>query len=312
MTEGGNRERRPLSSDTPVAIFVYNRPDKTRQIADRLQEVQPRTLRIVADGPEKGNPKDARAVEKVRGVLEAIPWDCDLERNYAEENLGLKQRFVTGLDWLFGLGHERAIILEDDCLPDPSFFRFCERMLDEYSDDQRVWDIAGTNHLGTWKEKKQDYHFSCYGGIWGWATWKRSWEAYEPDMSGWSLETVREEIRDFIASDEQFEYVQQVYDRAFREANQTWDYPWGYSRHANRALSVVPSRNLVVNIGFGADGTHTKQGTHPLSPPSVHSFEREIAIRDRVERDRAYDAEIHELRKDSLLNKIVRRLRGVF
>jgi hypothetical protein len=287
-------------SDTPVALFVYNRPEKTRRLVCRIEQLPSSRLRVIADGPNPAEAEDERKCREVREAIDELSDDYEIERDYASSNLGLKERFVTGLSWLFGdLGHESAIILEDDCIPDPSFVTFCDRMLEAYEDDEQVWDIAGTNHLGTWKDGDQDYHFSCYGGIWGWATWRSSWQVYDVEMEGWDDPRVRERIRSFIGDEDQFAYLENVYDEASSGENETWDYPWGFSRHANEALSVVPSRNLVENIGFDAEATNTKAESHPLEPPSVHSLDESVRVRDRVVRDEEYDRRLHDLRSPS-------------
>lgn len=281
--------------DSPVAIFIFNRPETTEQVFRTIRDVEPNTLYVIADGPRDGVETDDDNCRRTRSVTENVNWDCTVHRDYAERNLGLKDRFVTGLETIFS-SEERAIILEDDCIPNQDFFQFCDVMLEEYEDDKRVWDISGTNHLGKWKSEQQDYHFSYYGGIWGWATWRRAWKEYDPDMNLWSEKPVRNRIRDVIASNSQYEYLRTVYERTCSGEIETWDYPWGYSRHLNSGLSVVPSTNLVTNVGFGDDATNTTDESSVMANLPRHELNFPINFHDYVAVDRAYDSEYHKQR----------------
>jgi hypothetical protein len=297
---------------TPTAIFVFNRPDKTREVLQAIAEVEPTEVLVVADGPRDDHPDDERACRETRRVVEErVDWDCDLRRNYSDENLGLRKRFATGLEWIFEEVPE-SIILEDDCVPDPSFFRFCQVMLEEFRDDERVMDVTGRNQLGRWKDGRQDYHFSNYGGVWGWATWRRAWEWYDPSMSLWEDEAIRERIRDVIANDDQYQYLEYIYEQVYRGEIETWDYQWGFARHINSGLSVVPSRNLVSNIGFDESATNTTGSNAGLSGSPRYSMEFPLEMNDFVAIDRAYDREFHQLRPVSHRFRSLRLLRDLF
>lgn len=291
--------------DTPVAFFVFNRPAKTRKVLNQIANVEPPALYIVADGPRDGHPNDSKRVSQVRDIIETgVDWECDLHRNYAGENLGLFERFTTGLRWIF-TNEPEAIILEDDCLPNQSFFRFCESMLDEYRNDKRVMDITGSNYLGEWKSERQDYHFSYYGGSWGWATWRRSWEWYDPEMRLWEEPEVRKHLRGVFADRQQTSYLEYVLQKAYQEQH-TWDYPWGFARLINSAHSVVPARNLVSNIGFGEGATNTKGTDSPWSEIPRSSLNFPIDRREFVAVDREYDKRFHKLRPLFSRNRCLR------
>ena len=293
---------------TPIALFIYNRPQKAKTVLNRISTAEPEKLLIVADGPAPGDEADRRRCRRTRELVEKnINWDCEVKKNYANSNLGLRQRFATGLEWIFS-NNERAIILEDDCVPVESFFYFCNRMLEEYEDDERIMDISGTNYLGTWKDDQQDFHFSMYGGIWGWATWRRTWEWYDPDMELWGDEEVRNRIADYIADNDQFGYLKYIYEKVYNNRLETWDYQWGFARHRNSALSVVPSRNLVTNIGFGADATNTTESDSESewSNLPAKNIEFPIQTNDFVAVDREYDRRFHKMRPVSHRNAALR------
>lgn len=272
--------------DSAVCLFIFNRPEMTQRVFDRIAESEPPRLYIVADGPREDVATDPDDCQAARAVTENVDWECDVHRNYASENFGLKKRFNTGLAWLFE-NEPEAIILEDDCVPHPDFFQFCDIMLDKYRNDERVWDVTGTNYLERWKPEKQSYHFSHIGGIWGWATWRRSWKEYDPDITLWENKEIRARLRDVLADEALCAYAETVYSRTYREVIDSWDYQWGFARQINSGLSVVPSKNLVSNIGFGDQATNTtdrdetfadvptQQLAFPLNEPPCLAVDRE-------------------------------------
>jgi len=293
--------------DAPVAFFIHNRPETTELVFERIAEVEPPKLYVIADGPRIEAPPDSDRCRAAREITERVEWDCEVRRDYAEKNLGLKRRFVTGLQSIFETS-ERAIILEDDCVPNRDFFSFCEVMLDRYADDKRVWDVSGTNVLGRWRDERQDYHFSNGGGIWGWATWRRAWQAYDPEMELWTAKHVRDRLRDVIANRSQYTHLRTVWDRTHRGEIKTWDYQWSFARNINSGLSIVPSRNLVSNVGFDVDATNTTE-EGPLSAITRHSMSFPIEFLDYVAVDREFDKRCHRLRRSWWeRNPILRRL----
>jgi hypothetical protein len=294
---------------TPVALFIYKRPAHTEQVLEQIRNANPELLLVIADGP--ADETDREACQQTRELITESQYPFEVRSNFASTNLGLRERFDTGLEWVFNQTDE-AIILEDDTLPQPSFFRFCEEMLEHYRGDNRVWDIGGSNHLGKWNRDEYDYHFSYYGGIWGWATWRESWEEYDANMELWDLMAVRDRIRDVIADDTQYEYVKKLYDETRNGGIETWDYQWGFARHRNNGLSVVPSVNLVENIGFDETATHTANEEHGLSVKETGKLSFPLNHPPFIAPDREYDRQFHELRKRSLprraLDAIKRRL----
>jgi hypothetical protein len=241
---------------TPVVFLFFNRPHLTARVFDVIREVRPSRLLLVSDGAREGSPDEASRVAAARAVVEQVDWKCHITRNYAEINLGVGRRVSSGLDWAFSQVEE-AIILEDDCLPDVTFFNFCSSLLARYRHDERVMMVSGTNHLLKWCTDRQDYHFSVYGSIWGWATWRRAWSHYDFELRALGDPRVRQRIDDLLGDPEQFEYRLEVGRRVQAREVDTWDYQWTWSRLARGGLSAVSAVNLVSNIGIGISGTNT-------------------------------------------------------
>jgi hypothetical protein len=170
--------------NTPVVLIVFNRPDPTAQVFAAIREAQPSQLFLISDGPRANRPDDLEKCRAVRAVIDQVDWPCDVQTNYAEKNMGCKYRVASGLDWVFSVVEE-AIILEDDCLPHPSFFKYCEELLEKYRDDRRIGIISGHNNLFGYRRSADSYYYSNIPYIWGWATWRRTWEAYDFNISLW-------------------------------------------------------------------------------------------------------------------------------
>jgi hypothetical protein len=294
---------------TPVAFLVFNRPDQTKKVFEAIRKAKPEKLLVVADGPRKERSGEAEKCNAVRTVVEQIDWNCEVLRNYSEINLGCKRRVSTGIDWIFEQVEE-AIILEDDCLPHPTFFSFCEELLGRYKDDERIMMISGTNYLNEWKPTVQSYHFSYYGGIWGWASWRRAWKYYDVAMKLWSEAEVKDRVRDILCDEAQYKARSEIFDKTFAGEIDTWDYQWSFARLSQSGLSIVPSVNLISNIGFGQDATHTTSNTVTLSNLLTSDLRLPLAFSQVVAVDRDYDRKLFERvsGKEPLLSKLNRKL----
>lgn len=290
-----NADESQITIDTPVAFFIFNRPEKTERVFEQIAAAEPPALYVVADGPRPDVADDPTLCKQTRKVVEDPDWDCQTHRNYADENLGVCERISTGIEWVFR--HEReAILLEDDCLPHLHFFPFCEQMLEQYRGDERVMDVTGTNAISKWKDDRQDYHFSYHGIIWGWATWREAWDNYDPEMKLWDDSEVRGRIRDVLADDAQYRYTERVYNKTYTGELDTWDYQWGFARQRNSGLSVVPSRNLVTNIGFDTGTVHKNAEGDPRANLPLFGLDFPIEQNQFVAPDRGYDQRYHKLR----------------
>ena len=244
---------------TPVVICVYNRPELTRILYSILEIVRPRSLFIVADAPISSDMGDVLACKEVRDVFSVITWQCDVNRNYSDEHQGCAARVISGLNWVFDQVEE-AIILEDDCIPDASFFPFCAEMLTKYREDERIFMISGTCFVSDLFVGKNSYYFSRLTHAWGWATWRSAWKRFDAKMSLWPYTRSSFALSEMLDDVSIANYFTGVFDEVFHDATRldVWDYQWFFSGLIARAFSVVPRVNLVTNIGFGPKATHTR------------------------------------------------------
>lgn len=254
-----------MGLETPVVMTVFNRPETTANVFGRIAQAKPKTLLVIADGPREGNKTDPEKCRQVREIFDHVNWDCEVIKNYATFNRGPTLRAPRDFKWVFETVEE-AIILEDDCVPEPTFFQFCDELLARYRQDERIMMICGNNENPNQPAGRHSYYFSRLCRIWGWATWARAWRLFDVEMRAWP------EIRDngwleqlFPDPDERY-YRQCRYEETFTSSNPSWGYQWSFSIVVNNGLIIRPSHNLVTNIGFGANASHTKAPTRLLLP----------------------------------------------
>jgi len=251
-----------LTLKAPVAFFIFNRPDVTARVFERIAAARPEKLIVVADGARPSRPGEAEKCAAVRKVVERIDWPCDLHRDYSEANLGCGKRISSGLNAIFG-EHERAIILEDDTLPDPTFFAFCDELLERYADDSRILHISGNNFQPASYRIPYSYYFSRYPHLWGWATWRRAWKLYDFDMKDYTPDGSR--IAGILPDPIERKIWTTNFDQIYHHTFDTWDFQWAYACFKNGGLGINPAVNLVSNIGFGAEATHTNDTASALA-----------------------------------------------
>lgn len=243
---------------TPVAFIIFNRPATTKKVFEAIRAARPSKLLIIADGPRSGKPGEKERCEAVRKIIETIDWDCEVLKNYSDVNMGCRLRVSSGLNWVFDMVEE-AIILEDDCLPDQSFFLYCRELLNFYKNDHRVMHIAGTNVQFGENRVDYDYYFTKkYFHVWGWATWRRAWKHYDVEMRELSLLKKSPKIRLAFTNKKELKGRLDQFDLVRKGEIDTWDYQWGYSCILSEAWAIIPNVNMVSNIGFGEDATHTR------------------------------------------------------
>jgi hypothetical protein len=255
-----------------LAIVVFNRPEKTRVLLDSILGHLPDRVYVIADGPRPNHPGEAQRCAETRSlVANALSERCDLVTNYSETNLGCGRRIATGLDWVFGQVEE-AIVLEDDCIPHPSFFRFCEEMLERYRDDERVVHIGGNNFQNGVRRGPYSYFFSRYNHIWGWATWRRAWHHFDHRMHDWPEVKAQGSMRNLLTAPGECEYWSRLFDGMVAQEPwpETWGYAWTYACFKN-GLSIYPNVNLVSNIGYGEGATNCL-GDSPHANLPVHEM----------------------------------------
>jgi len=292
---------------TPVALLVFNRPAQTARVFAAVRAARPPILLLVADGPRANRDGEAERCAEVRRIVELVDWPCQVRRDFSESNLGCRQRVASGLDWVFS-EVEEAIILEDDCLPDPSFFRFCQELLKFHRYEEQVMMVCGTNLLGSWKGPRPSYHFSHYDWVWGWATWRRAWRHYDVDMERWGSDAGKIRIREVLNDERHYALRAATFEQAFLKQVDTWDYQWAFCRILQGGVAVIPSLNLVSNIGYGVEATHTKVQDVEFANLTARRLTFPLAHPDGLSADLGYDLAIADLirRKNSWLNRVVR------
>jgi hypothetical protein len=242
--------------NTPVVLFIFNRPAHTRKVLEVISAAAPRHFFVVADGPRPERPDDAPRCAAARAVIDSTDWKCQLVRDFCDRNLGCGRRIASGLDNVFK-EVDSAILLEDDCVPDPSFFRFCAEMLERYDTDPRVRTIAGSNFLNDKVRNDWSYHFSNFHNISGWATWRRSWNRTDMSMRLWPMIRDHGWLIDMFGSQTLARFWASRLNNAFEGRINTWYYPYQLSCWLDHSVAVTPNINLVSNIGSGSDATHT-------------------------------------------------------
>lgn len=244
---------------TPVAMIVFNRPRTTRVVFDAIAKIRPAKLLVIADGPRANRSGEEEQCAQVREIVRAVDWQCELLTNFADSNLGCQERVISGLDWVFSLVEE-AIILEDDCVPDSSFFLFCQELLEKYRGDNRISYIAGANLVQDYVKIGDSYFFSQIGGIWGWATWRSEWQRYDRHLNDWPELKANKKLEEIFDQPRAVAYWTRIFDLMHENRGpNTWDYQWLYTGLKNNSLTIVPRVNLVHNIGFGEHATHTTE-----------------------------------------------------
>lgn len=257
---------------TPVVLLVFNRPELTARTFESISKARPEKLLVVADGPRTEEEKIK--CEAVRKIVSKVGWDCELLTNFSDINLGCRDRVATGLDWVFS-EVEEAIILEDDCLPTTSFFPFCEALLKAYRYDNRVMMIAGANCQNEYKKTEYSYYFSKLTPIWGWATWRRAWKSYDVEMKTWPAFRDSGFLKAYCQDGFEEKFWTSRFNDSFDGTINTWDYAWTYACWREHGLSIVPKVNLISNIGFGEDSTHTSQPSVLSNIPTGNIWEIE-------------------------------------
>lgn len=249
---------------TPILFIIFNRPDTTKRVFNEIRKAKPTKLFIAADGPRENIPGEMKKCRAARDVINQVDWNCEIHKNYSDVNLGCKVRPSSGIDWLFE-NVEQGIILEDDCLPHSTFFRFCQELLKKYRDDQRVMVISGDNFLFGQRRTNYSYYFSRYIHTWGWASWRRTWKLYDVNMSLWPEVRDHGWLADILEGEKAVRYWRGIFERVYQGKIDTWDYQLWFACWIQNGLSILPTENLISNIGFGSGATHTCDIDHKLA-----------------------------------------------
>jgi hypothetical protein len=258
--------------EASVTYFVFNRPRLTEKTFSVLREQKVPKLFIVADGPRSDVFSDVENCAAVRLIVGNIDWPCEVYYNFSNINLGLKKRIGTGLDWVFSRV-EKTIILEDDCLAHPDFFKFCDELLIKYADTNLVSVITGNNFQNGRVRGLSPYYFSKYPHCWGWATWRRAWSNYDQDILFWPEWKKSKEWNKVMPDQVERQYWESIFDAVYSGGVNSWAYPWVASIWHQNGLTATPNSNLVMNIGFGEDATHTKSNSDMKDQIPLNSME---------------------------------------
>jgi hypothetical protein len=255
---------------TPIVVIIYNRPDKTQKIISALAKIKPKSIFLIADGPKAYDLEDLKLVEATRIEFEKINWGCVITKNFAETNMGLRKRIETGLDWVFQIV-DAAIILEDDCIPTPSFFNFCEVLLKKYQYEKKISMISGNNPYPKLTSKlKTSYFYSDTPLIWGWATWSDRWSEYKLNEKIWNnlLKRTKLILSIFLKNKSIFNTLNyyRTISKTYKGKIDTWDFRWALVINYRNRFCIVPQMNLVTNIGMDGSGVHfnNKNESHPI------------------------------------------------
>jgi hypothetical protein len=292
---------------TPILFILFNRPDTTQIVFNAIRDIRPLRLYVAADGPRPTVQSDLKRCADAREIIKGVDWNCEVKTLFREKNLGCGLGVSTAITWFFEQEPE-GIVLEDDCLPSDSFFWFCQELLEKYRDDNRVMHIGGNNFLDDSPgNKDSSYYFSRNGHIWGWATWQRAWQAYDFKISLYEQLKEKGFFDEFFLNRLEKFYRMRKFNQVRDGSLDTWDYQWDFARFANSGLSIAPQRNLVKNIGFGADATHTTSANSKNS--DLQAFDLDFPLKHPpfmlrdIERDRKY---FSRFVKDTILSKLKR------
>jgi hypothetical protein len=298
---------------TPVLLIIFRRAELTEKIFEAIRQAKPQKLFVAADGPRSNVVSDLEQCAATRAIIERVDWDCEVFKDYSDKNLGVGIRPTSAVHWVFE--HvEEAIILEDDCLPNPTFFRFCQDLLEKYRKNPTVMSICGTSqeaispYVQNRNKFKDSYFFSHYFIPWGWATWKRAWQYHDFELKEFREQLEKSWADNFFDDKKEAEFwVRRLYKHVYNNPNpDSWDYQWQFSVWQKNGLCIAPKANLVSNIGFIQDATHIN--IQPARPNENIDFP--LNHPTTVERNKNFDQLIKNklLREDSM-RKISRYFR---
>lgn len=302
--------------ETPVLFIVFNRAETTQQVFNVIRRIQPKHLFISADGPRKDNPEDIEKCRNVRAIIaDQIDWECDLKTLYREQNSGCGIAPSRAISWFFEQVDE-GIIIEDDCLPHPDFFLFCSELLAKYRNNPMVLSIAGSNFQDGIKRGNASYYFSVYNRIWGWATWKRTWENYDYFLGNIDKNESKIIVKSLFRLFSERMYWLKVYkcSKENQINNSAWDFQFMFLQWKLGGFTITPNTNLISNIGYGEDATHTAWGENDLNLNRSVEAIFPIDHPDKIERNRKAD-EYYFLKfikpKSNYRNRIIRKTRKI-
>lgn len=293
---------------SPLLFICFNRPEKTKIVWERIKEIKPKKLYLSCDGPRTD--EEQIKVNLVKSIIEEITWECEVYRKYQPFNKGCKLAVSEAIDWAFN-NENRLIILEDDCLPHKIFFEFCEKNLDLYQEDENIGIISGQNPSGIWEDNNSIRNLSTkYPLIWGWATWKRTWNNYNVELNNWHQDKHK---LSRIFGNQSLTYWRKIFQKVYEKKIDTWDYQLFFQHFTNDLKCITSSKNLIKNIGFDEEATHTTKPNFKITNEIPDdNLDLKLEINEKYYRFQNNELdkwlEKNIFRKQSLLQKIKKKL----
>ena len=248
-------------TNSPVLLITYKRIDTTKKVLEAIRKARPKKLYFASNAARPDIPEEVHKVEAVRSLIKTIDWPCEIHTLFRNNHLSAKYSVSSAIDWFFEQ-EEEGIILEDDCLPHASFFQFCDELLVHYRNDQRIGMISGDNLQFGFKLNDDSYYFSNFNHIWGWASWRSRWQSdYDVEMQFWPMIRDEGRIKDWYGSNVIQEVFSDIFQKVYEGKIDTWDYQWNFCSRLSGRIAIMPNVNLISNIGFGPEATHTTENT---------------------------------------------------
>jgi hypothetical protein len=250
--------------NTPILFLVFNRPETTKRVFEVIRNVKPKKFYIAADGPRLDKDGEKEKCDAVRKIATQVDWDCELITLFRDKNLGCGKAVSEAITWFFE-NVEEGIILEDDCVPDVTFFHYCSELLCKYRDNEKIMHIGANNFQKGIKRGSSDYYFSTIPHIWGWALWKRAWDKYDYEMRQYEAEKFVEILKKVYKNQYVINYLVNIFNLTAKHDIDTWDYQWHFTLLKFQGIAISPNKNLVTNIGFDFSATHTREENSLIS-----------------------------------------------
>ena len=296
---------------TPVLFIIFKRPDTTAKVFEAIRQAAPPKLYIAADGPRPNVSGEAELCQKTREVVKNIDWDCEVKTLFQDENLGCRLGASGAVTWFFSEEPE-GIVLEDDCLPEPSFFQYCQEMLEKYRDDKRIMHITGDNFNFGKEIGPYSYYFSRYPSLWGWASWRRAWDIYDLEMKLWPEARDNQTLYRIFDSPQEVKFWTKQTQLTYEGKIDTWDYQWNLVVWLNAALTVTPNVNLISNIGFDSNASHTLDESDKHSAMDVETMIFPLKYPPFVARDAIADRKFfRNILHIFIIKRVLRKIKSL-
>lgn len=295
--------------NTAVLFIIFNQPEITQRVFAEIRKAKPPKLFVAADGPRTDKIGEAEECEQTRAIIKQVDWNCKVYRNFRQKNVGCRIAVSSAITWFFENVNE-GIILEYDCLPVPSFFSFCEKMLEMYRDDERVMAISGSNFQFGRKRGNASYYFSRIPSAWGWASWKRAWKYWDSDIPSFPYFKQNNEIKILFHNNRVQKFwigkLEKVHRGIYRN---NWGFAWVYAVFSQNGLCVTPNINLVSNIGFSPKATHATDLNHPHANLPTYKIDVDNLIHPscflpHLEADEYFSLCLHKVEGEKLSEKL--------